>query len=332
MLVGIAVLAAGTAAFVSASPANASLPRTLTAIDCATPSWCVAGGGKGAVYAFDGKHWTQVDAQLPSDGVVLAVSCTSRSFCMLDWNDRNDHGGTSVYRGHGWTALSRFGSAEQGGLSCTSEQFCMQVLTDDPDGTSGAQRYRTWNGSTWSSMHAPAVWHLRNNVSVELQAPQCFSPTRCAVAEDYQRLDYWNGSTWTSTTLGSGRLFPSAVACPGRHACLAVGSLAPTSAQHFVGHSWLRRHGRWTSTPISTRHEWMRISCSGGHFCLAIGGAGATKVWTGSHWTSADRIPADRVVSVSCPTAFSCRAVTAEGAIFHRDGHGHWHAGTTVGR
>ena len=173
----------------------------LTAISCASTSFCVAMTETGGwVYTFDGTGWDP-GTRLNPYAQKSAVSCPTSTFC-LAWSD-----GWYRWNGSRWTAIAGSpGATQVNAVSCVSSTFCQDARI----GSSAV-----WNGTGWSSAHAPV-----NHILLSLSCPAAFA----CVAVDDREFSGWDGSEWSmpigiSTERGS---IPFQVSCPTVDFCMVV--------------------------------------------------------------------------------------------------------------
>jgi hypothetical protein len=155
------------------------------------------------------------------------------------------------WNGVRWS-LQRFSvplDSELRSVSCVSRDACTAVGTSSSkDGGPVGRRMlvETWNGSTWSIQPAPTPRGVRAIVDTDTgqdgQGVACASRRACTAFGDFVShtspgspgpfyssfVERWNGSRWAiqqlATPPGARGLSLSAVSCPSRSACTAVGS------------------------------------------------------------------------------------------------------------
>ena len=95
--------------------------HSLTAVSCATATFCVAVDDSGNAAVLNHGTWSVN----PVGSTVVTVSCPARGFCMAT----NAAGGTVAYRDGKWSQVSVVdGATAITALSCASTTFC--VATD----------------------------------------------------------------------------------------------------------------------------------------------------------------------------------------------------------
>jgi hypothetical protein len=262
----------------------------LAALSCPTTEFCASVGGRRAVTR-TAAGWTRLHI-LPIQRM-FAVSCASRHFCLA----LGALGFAIRYSDTHWAHHHIGAPPHLAALSCVSRTFCLAVT-----GTGAAYRY---DGHRWR--HAGEVPAIGSRWSIS-----CATPTFCMVANGTQQVARYHGSgRWTSTRVADG-FVPDAVACHGRHFCLAVATAGGVAAA-FDG-SWATPvvFHEYGEGPTPTSPD--RVSCAGGGRCLvvdALGGAfGLDHVWSDVASYPTDRTPAP---AVSCLISHICLALDAVG-------------------
>jgi hypothetical protein len=165
----------------------------------------------------------------------------------------------------------------------------------------------------------------------------CSSSSACLAlaTHDYDAHGYgqfaetWNGSRWTPRTVpNAGDVYLYGVNCQSARWCVAVGTTAGTSIDHFVPvvDRWNGSAWRQASLPVpaGATGGLGAVACSGITACTAVGssgkGSGAPGLlaerWNGSAW-KIQSIPAPSardgvLAAVACPAARACRAVGSD--------------------
>jgi len=139
----------------------------------------------------------------------------------------------------------------------------------------------------------------------------------------------WNGTRWATRPVPNprGAVFTdlSAVSCPTRDACTAVGDYRTKSGVRLLAEVW--NGTRWSFQPISNppgseKSVLQAVSCPTRTICTAIGTdltmtggfAMFAERWNGTQWTrqpvpSPSGTTAPELHAVSCPTRTACTAV-----------------------
>jgi hypothetical protein len=289
---------------------------SVTAVSCASPGNCLAGGYDGTTASFH-----------PSDGFVA-----------------------SEVSGH-WGAARHLSSRKPGAataittVSCSKAGECLaggytlypKVVGDDRTYDFGYEFVTEQRHGSWGSLRALTAETLDYRTPTSVT---CASPGNCAAgvgADPAPAVAQEAGGTWHSTTLpgfppGSvnASLGPTVVACPKAGACTAGGTYADLRAGGFgvwvaseSGYRWgngvelagLRLGGVFDTTVNA-------ISCTAPGYCTLAGQAwssttssatahGLTATEAGGHWSSARLVVSGAsgdVPSVSCPSLGYCVA------------------------
>lgn len=226
-------------------------------------------------------------------------------------------------------------AAENGlfdGVTCLSASNCFAVGESTVTGTSGDHALiEHWNGTRWAveSVAAP-----KPSSFPQLLAVACSSVHSCFAVGDYSLsstrsaplAEHWNGSTWTAQYLpepprgSDGSL--AAIACPGRHICVAVGSYETQGGNvQNLADSW--NGTKWTfAVPTGSNGELNELSgvaCTSDASCTAVGRDGAVQVTFAGHWNgrtwAVQKTPnpagmqTPGLSGVSCHTYAMCMAV-----------------------
>jgi len=172
----------------------------------------------------------------------------------------------------------------------------------------------------------------------QLESVSCSSPSNCVAVGRYAPLGHeggvaltelWNGSRWRVLPLAPGPIQGtlSAVSCPTRTACVAVGQddlLHRGFAEDWNGSSWeVTPLPPMTAPPMvagfhAISQAFTAVSCASSHFCMALGElVGLAETWDGTRW-SRPMLGGAPIVSplagVSCSAGSSCVAVGEEEA------------------
>jgi hypothetical protein len=226
----------------------------LSAVTCASESFCLAGDGVGGLYTFNGSRWTgpvRVDMAGIAD-----LSCPTSSFCAA----ADQSGDVLLWNGRAWSKPATLpGGPQVFHLACVAGPFCMAV-----DGA-GSDALALRHGS----------WHLTGSLNVStpsggsepdtLSAVSCASATVCAALDDFGDAFTWTHGKWSGSfrfdpnlTLG-----PDAVSCPTASFCVLVD--ADGLASTWNGTAWAPPHH------VGLPHEILiGVSCATTSFCVAI--------------------------------------------------------------
>jgi hypothetical protein len=234
-------------------PVN-ELDHGISAVSCATETFCVATDEGGDAFVLDRHSWS-APTRLATLGESL--SCPIAEFCVAV-------AGTDafIYNGSGWTASVVPSAQELSNVSCSSATFCLATDNQGP-----AFEY---DGTSWTSVAAPfpapiscvsptfcasvtgaifdgIAWSVP--LSVEYDGVSCVSTTFCMAATAGQA-QVWNGKTW-------GTQF----AAPD-----GAGSLTCVSSTFCVGGGAVFDGKQWSGEPLGS---FGAESCPDKTFCLA---------------------------------------------------------------
>ncbi|HLI00288.1 MAG TPA: right-handed parallel beta-helix repeat-containing protein [Acidimicrobiales bacterium] len=339
------------------APATVDPPQgDLTAVSCASASFCVAVDAHGNALTYDGTSWSRPAPVDLDGGGFLSVSCPSSAFCVAV-----DRDGRAVrLNGSAWTAPSAV-DPHGGGLNsatCTSPTFCLAV-----DAHGNALRF---DGTTWT---APTAIDRDGG---GLNSAICTSPTFCLAVDAHGNALRFDGTTWTAPTPvdpdGGGL---AAVSCGSATSCVAVDTSdsednqpghngnavifngsswsAPTSvdpygggfyslscatptfclaldteggASQFDGQTWSGAGSPLpASSPNPQQEGFYAVSCVSATFCAAVGRTGRAVIYDGSDWSAGVSVdPSDRLRALSCPTTTFCAAADTAGDVLTFNG------------
>ena len=276
-----------------------SSPWPLMEVSCASPAFCVASDGNGAVTRYNGRGWSAREQLDPVPGSPGSsddddVSCASARFCVL----ADSQGGIFTWNGSSWkqtlAALPGFTaspSTESPLVSCVSADWCLAV---DDDGN-----VSRFNGATWKAAGALAALAVPVNLV-------CTSKRFCAGASGSGDFPEYNGSRWTVPpavfNLGNDEPVNPELGCAAR-TCVAVAGNDVGLASTFAGGRWHRQQTIDTSGVLDA------VSCPTTGFCAADGDGEAALTWHHGKWSAPVHLPdSDAPDFVSCPSATFCLA------------------------
>jgi serine/threonine protein kinase len=330
--VALVVVVAGVGGVVIATSGSSknhtSAPTTVapTTTPTITPSAPTAAPSKvapatGAITAFSAHP-------VNHQGELDWVSCPTTSFCMAV-SASDPAAEAFTWDGHSWSGATvadhtpLIGS-NYGSLSCASTTFCMVVGIEASDDAATVQNIDTvvWNGSTWST---PAKLSTRSG------QPSLSCPTAsfCMLTDSSQAWVYRSGQWSAPSKLpgdfqGLGDYF--SLSCASPTFCLSVSQNTIT----WNGTKWSSNQNTVAMGLITG------LSCPTAAFCGVVGapedsGVGSTigATWTPQGWSGTSTIVGHLgqdgigLVSLSCPVAGNCYALSQEGAVYHLAG-GHW--------
>jgi hypothetical protein len=253
----------------------------LNSVSCVSRTACVAvgeipdptsPGGSPLAVRWNGSTWSQDATPSPSpthSGVLNAVSCTSRSFCVAvgRW-------GTGPFplverwNGSRWSLQHDPGRHELNAISCTSPTACLAV---------GATRVDRWNGARWIRES------LGRGRMSGLSSVSCSSADSCLAAGWRPQGGGWppKGGFGAATALWNGRrwalqrpvhwrgLSVSGVSCVSATSCWLAGDSYDAHIEHWDGTAWSVQ--RTPHPPGDAGSELVSLSCGKTTGCVAVG-------------------------------------------------------------
>ncbi|HUD37619.1 MAG TPA: hypothetical protein VMR14_12010 [Streptosporangiaceae bacterium] len=315
----------------------------LSSVSCTRAGPCYAAGanfveGVQMLVAeyWNGSRWqvqgAQVTTSYDSSGL-SGVSCTTATNCTTVgfYHDPVDGDRALAFdfslRWQDQSPLPFNGVVSTGlnAVSCASPQACVAIGTFQT-ATAFESFAETWSGGTWSSESTP-----KPKVT-NLAAVSCTAATSCTAVGDIVTngipltlAEHWNGITWarqhTPNPAKAARSFLTAVSCPSRGACTAVGFYVDhaghqfTIAERWNGRSWEAEHVPGPAGKAGIQLE--GVSCGSARACSAVGtfdGGMFTDSWNGKNWrlkpVAAPKGGKEGFLSsVSCTSASACTAV-----------------------
>jgi hypothetical protein len=309
-------------------------PHSLSAISCATATFCVAVDTVGKVVEWTGSTWSA--PPVANTNGLNAVSCPTVSFCVAGGS-----GGYAItWNGTSWSAatvIDDSGAGYIGSISCPSSSFCEAF--DD------VGYYVTWNGSTWS---APARLDgmttgqsTFGNTSVDCPSSQyCMLVTSYQLAGQNTIESYWtwNGSGWSGPYLlnphvgsiaGVGSAGPG-LSCVSFSYCVLVGAGDSANvASTWDGTSWSLPLvlGEVNGYQFGTGNMFgggIYISCPTSSFCASSDGGSVVAFEQNDAWSPGwqiDGAGADGIDGLSCASSSFCVAIDGSGgAVVYQSG------------
>jgi len=241
-------------------PPNRVLDTRLSAVSCASTSYCVAvGSGARETPSFDatgpfpvidawnGAAWSQASTAGDQAGQseLNGVSCVSSSFCMAVGQKYSTVGKelegalAEYWDGETWSRLATpYG--ELNDVSCVSLAFCMAVGRTS---YAGEREIDSWNGTAWSVVPNPIL----TAGEADLYGVSCTSVKRCMAVgldEHGALVETWNGSAWSilETPALAGHAALLSVSCVSRTCAAVGGDETPGAVQTLVeassGSTW----------------------------------------------------------------------------------------------
>ena len=325
------------------TPTTSGSSPQLNSVSCASPSACIAVGGRaipGGAFAerWDGSSWSiQLIQGIHDNAALNGVSCPAASACIAVGYDLEVTLG-EAWDGTSWSVEptpnppSTLGTHRLTSVSCTSPSFCMAVgLT--PKGLSSITLAERWNGTRWTIVPTPT------RGEITLSGVSCTSPSACiAVGSSVGGgvlSERWDGTRWSLLTTPNpvhlGQLL--GVSCASASACVAVGSSSRlTLAEVWNGTSWKVQP---TPNPAKSIDDaLLGVSCTAPTACTAVGvftlprgQFSLAERWDGTSWSiqPTPALPAPdipRFGGVSCTSASACIAVGTAAATLAEVGDG----------
>jgi hypothetical protein len=277
--------------------------------------------GNGQAMKWDGRNWTAVS--VPTDSVVIAVSCRSSTYCIGVGNVNGQGAAAWSWDGRTWTSQSvyspsGFYGAALSAVECASRTSCEAVGSTGYDGCSGecGPLAEMWNGTNWVdqpiSGGPPNGW--LDGVACEKSAGTCeavggapaYTCTGVCVIPPVAWAAGLSGSTWVMQP-SMASLYPQAsiagsVSCWSA-GCIAVGregsAIGPSNPGYTFAALW--NGSTWSPKGVTGSGEpsgayfasWSGVHCWSVSRCTAVGayepvyaGPNVTLVstWNGSRW------------------------------------------------
>ena len=116
---------------------------------------------------------------------------------------------------------------------------------------------------------------------------------------------------WSAPVSVNSPYVASAVSCPAKTFCMAVGYNGPATEGYAAAYD----RGTW-SAPVTADPDGvlLSVSCASASFCEAADNHGYFLTWNGTSWSAPVLVdPGQTVYSISCPSARFCMAVDAIG-------------------
>jgi streptogramin lyase len=233
-------------------------------IACPTSSLCALGDGKvsegggGNMYYTTslGGSWTE--AFKPAHGV-LAISCTSSSFC-VDAQESGRIRYSTKPASTEWTEVT-IGSGAMNGVFCLSSSFCATV--------NGAGDLYVAN--TEAKVKEASGWKATDvDGSVALHGVACTSTTSCVAVDGAGNVLYLTIKSGGEATVSKhdidGANSLSAVTCTGSLTCVAVDSVGNVFGSKTAGETWAKVY--------ALGKELTSVSCASTTLCATVDTAG----------------------------------------------------------
>ena len=152
---------------------------TLSAVTCASASYCVAIGTKGngdLVDRWDGHSWANETDTAP--GAMVSIACVLATSCVAVGSTAANEPAIQHWDGHTWSAqhaphADGFGNLYS--VACVTASDCTAV-GQSYGASDGAQLALHWNGSAWSIRNTAAVPDGRLS---NLKGVSCITSSNC---------------------------------------------------------------------------------------------------------------------------------------------------------
>ena len=276
-------------------------------VSCATDSWCVAVDAWGAMRVWNGHRWSFRPRTSAFDNL-LAVSCTSASFCVAVGTARTRSNLVARWDGRRWSRPAELPKMPYvGTVSCGSAAFCIALgYSGNQPGPAGTLAAR-FDGHRWRAIRGASTVHAGDAFDVS-----CTSRRYCLEiggSSNAPSAAAYDGTHWKVVArFHSNIALPPAISCvPGTTKCL-IASVNRTSA--YVVHG--TRVWRISSPPLGGGSI-SAVACSSAKRCVAVGAhswASAGWVTNFSHWSKPFRLRTTNQrtipITVSCGTARFC--------------------------
>ena len=309
---------------------------SLDALDCASASFCVAGGSGGRLETSANPtggagDWSQSTLTLSP----TTIDCPAVSLCVAS-GDQGDDGLNIDASTDPSAGASTWKVAETGGLgvevaavgdiACPTVSFCVEPyyeVQDDSDLEITSVLYST------APAGGVAAWRLSDRFidggvnggqgggDGRVTAFSCASTSLCAGADDGGRVLASStpvaGSSWKAQKVDAGNSISDISCAPSSTTCVAVDSAGNviSTAQPLTA--------RWKLAHIDPINALTAIDCPSSHLCIAVDGSHdaftATNPTGGvSAWKRTTGIDGD-LNALSCPTTTLCFAVDGDGGV-----------------
>jgi hypothetical protein len=261
-------------------------------VSCQSATSCQA---VGAFQLFKGGVTTlRSVATLDNDSAASALSCASRTFCVV----MDNTGHVAYDKGSGWSKRTSIDNVGMFAVSCVSSRFCVAL--------DGVSRVLSYNGKRWTTPQPIGT----PTDPVDATAPgrlSCPVAGFCAALTDHDAAIDRNG-TWTTTANADAHVL-EAVSCASRSFCIAVDKRG--NAIVFNGKTWSTPKAVAPSAAYPVGLD--SVSCPTKTFCAAGGSSGAEHAvlatYNGKTWSAPRRIHFTGNLTVSCDTPAFCLAL-----------------------
>jgi hypothetical protein len=344
----------GTAWTAEALPRPKGSTLTLISdISCVSSTACIAVGANGVqefgeeralIESWNGTSWTIQEsphAQLPSEGRLRGVSCTSTTQCTAvgSYQINKEASGAlvDIFKGGTWTAqeppvLEATRDNELDGVSCVSSTACTAVGSFESKLNEETKPLvDVWNGTIWTPQAPPDP---KGSVKAALADVSCSATETClavGMSSDGKSNGMFAesraGSTWTllepTKPEGSTETSLKGVSCL-TAACTAVGSFSTGKETLPLAETWSGKAWTVSKPPAlkgATNTELTDVACASTSACSAVGVAVSgektslvAERWNGETWTL-EEVPVPLAAtkaslsSVSCTSSSACTAV-----------------------
>jgi hypothetical protein len=267
----------------------------VTAVSCASTTFCMAVDGAGRVLSFTGSGWSKPKSIDADPTGFSGLACRTKTFCIATDTD----GFATTWNGRHWSKPHQIDPTSIEGelqlfVSCPVATFCAAA---DSSGY-----LLTFHGTSWKRHLAED----RFGNALSFSGISCTSSSFCVAVDNTGGAVTLKGSTWSKVTQTSTDVF-DAVSCVSPTFCAAVGDGALT----YNGKTWSAEQGI-SSVQVGS------VSCVSPKHCVAGDDLGDEYLWNG-RWAAGRSISADDGLnSIACVTTAFCAVVTYNGnAVFY---------------
>jgi hypothetical protein len=325
------------------SPRRYGHSNQLNDISCVSASACTAVGWsvfhdfpKTLIEAWNGTAWSLTPSpNRSSDDILNRVSCASASACAAVGDSYSRHHPyrtlIEMWNGTAWSIVpspnpaTGTGVDRLFGVSCASATACTAVgYYYGPRDSESKPLIMTWNGSTWSRVHAPG-----KGIHSSLSTVSCAGADFCTAVGGYSSpssprsektlIESWNGTAWS--VVPSPNALLDSVSCVSADFCAAVGGYGKTQTEMWNGTAWsvVPSPNAGQATDVNTL---LGVSCAAADSCTAagyyivpgakVGQPTLIESWDGTAWSvvASPNPPKsfNSLNGVSCPSATGCMA------------------------
>jgi hypothetical protein len=153
--------------------------QALSAVSCASETFCAAASAAGAAYVYDGSSWRQAQSSYPR-GTLRALSCAAAADCQAIFDVEPHEAFALGFDGTAWSGPALRSELLFTGLACPSPSFCAI-------GT-GQGSVFTYDGRSWSGP---------TEVGSYIDPLSCASSNFCVGVAQPERIIRFDGRSWS---------------------------------------------------------------------------------------------------------------------------------------